>query len=144
MYWPGVCVVEMKEPSQANKLAYHSKQAQEYWDSLDDSRFVVLCAFQRFEVWERERFGFGRRGDFTLKELPENYEKLIFLAGLDQASRMSLFLKLAAVVFALGVCAVGIFLLWGVWDGTPVAAAFTRVGGATQVSRPPWKPPASG
>jgi hypothetical protein len=44
-----------------------------------------------------------------------------------------LFLKWAAVVAALGVCAVGILLLWGVWDGTPVAAAFTRVGGATRV-----------
>ncbi len=39
------------------------------------------------------------------------------------------FLQWAAVAAALGVCAVGILLLWGVWDGTPVAAAFTRVGG---------------
>ena len=44
-----------------------------------------------------------------------------------------LFLKWAAVVVALGVCAFGILLLWGVWDGRPVAAAFTRVGGATRV-----------
>jgi hypothetical protein len=47
--------------------------------------------------------------------------------------REPLFLKWAGVVAALGVCAVGILLLWGVWDGTPVAAAFTRVGGATRV-----------
>jgi len=47
--------------------------------------------------------------------------------------RDPLFLKWAAVVAALGVCAAGILLLWGVWDGTPVAAAFTRVGGATRV-----------
>ena len=45
----------------------------------------------------------------------------------------SLFLKWATVAAALGVCAVGIMLLWGVWEGSPVAAAFTRVGGATRV-----------
>ena len=43
------------------------------------------------------------------------------------------FLNWAGVVVALGVCAVGIYLLWGVWDGKPAAAAFTRVGGATRV-----------
>jgi hypothetical protein len=47
--------------------------------------------------------------------------------------RKPVFLQWAAVVVALGVFAVGILLLWGVWDGTPVAAAFTRVGGATRV-----------
>ena len=50
-----------------------------------------------------------------------------------RAFREPLFLKWAAVVVALGVCAVGILLLWGVWDGAPVVAAFTRVGGATRV-----------
>jgi hypothetical protein len=60
----------------------------------------------------------------------------VYAAGiywLWRVVREPLFLKWAAVVAALGVCAVGILLLWGVWDGTPVAAAFTRVGGATQV-----------
>ena len=50
-----------------------------------------------------------------------------------RAVRDPLFLKWAAVAVALGVFAVGILLLWGVWDGAPVAAAFTRVGGATRV-----------
>jgi hypothetical protein len=47
--------------------------------------------------------------------------------------RWSLCLKWTAVAAALGVCAAGILLLWGVWAGTPVAAGFTRVGGATRV-----------
>jgi hypothetical protein len=47
--------------------------------------------------------------------------------------RWSLFLNWAAVAVALGVFAVGMYLLWGVWDGRPLAAAFTRVGGATRV-----------
>jgi hypothetical protein len=45
----------------------------------------------------------------------------------------SLILEWAAVVAALLVCAVGVLLLWGAWYGTPVAAAFTRVGGASRV-----------
>jgi hypothetical protein len=50
-----------------------------------------------------------------------------------RAVRDPLFLKWAAVAVALGVFAVGILLLWGVWDGAPIAAAFTRVGGTTRV-----------
>jgi hypothetical protein len=42
-------------------------------------------------------------------------------------------LKWLAVVVALGVCIIGALLLWGVWYGTPVAAPFTRVGGASRV-----------
>ena len=44
----------------------------------------MLCAFQRFEVWEPGRFPSAPRADFTLDELPENYEKLLFLAGTDE------------------------------------------------------------
>jgi hypothetical protein len=47
--------------------------------------------------------------------------------------RKPIFLKWASVAVALGVSAVGLYLLWGVWDGEPIAAAFTRVGGATRV-----------
>jgi hypothetical protein len=60
----------------------------------------------------------------------------VYAAGillLWRVVREPLFFKWGAVVVALGVCAAGILLLWGVWDGTPVAAAFTRVGGATRV-----------
>ena len=133
MYWPGVCAVEMKEPSQADKLPVHSEQSQDYWLSLDDPPFVVLCNFQQFEVWERDRFKFAPPANFSLADLPDNYEKLIFLAGTDRPSPKSFVLKVGAVVAALGVFAVGMYLLWGVWDRRPVAAAFTRVGGATRV-----------
>ena len=34
---------------------------------------------------------------------------------------------------ALGGLVIGVLLLWGVWDGKQVAAAFTRVGGETRV-----------
>ncbi|HET9970333.1 MAG TPA: DNA methyltransferase [Streptosporangiaceae bacterium] len=91
MYWPDVCIVEMKAPSQAGKLPEHRKQALDYWHSSDDPGqgrpappYVVLCAFQRFEVWEPGRFPSGPRAGFALAELAENYEKLLFLAGTDQ------------------------------------------------------------
>lgn len=46
--------------------------------------YVVLCAFRRFEVWEPGRFPSAPRAGFILDELPENYEKLLFLTGTDQ------------------------------------------------------------
>jgi hypothetical protein len=91
MHWPSVCIVEMKAPSRADKLPEHRAQALNYWQSSDDSAqnraappYVVLCAFTRFEVWEPGRFPSAPRADFTLDELPENYEKLLFLTGTDQ------------------------------------------------------------
>jgi hypothetical protein len=91
MYWPSRCIIEMKAPHRADKLSEHRKQALDYWHSSDDAAsnraappYVVLCAFQRFEVWEPGRFPSAPRADFTLDELPENYEKLLFLTGTDQ------------------------------------------------------------
>ena len=91
MYWPSRCIVEMKAPHRADKLSEHRKQALDYWHSSDDAAsnraappYVVLCAFQRFEVWEPGRFPSAPRADFTLDELPENYEKLLFLTGTDE------------------------------------------------------------
>lgn len=91
LYWSEVCIIEMKAPHRADTLAEHRKQALDYWGSSDDAAqnraappYVVLCAFQRFEVWEPGRFPSAPRADFTLDELPENYEKLLFLTGTDQ------------------------------------------------------------
>lgn len=91
MHWPGVCIVEMKAPSQTNKLADHRKQALDYWHSSDDPiegrpapPYVVLCSFKRFEIWEPGRFPSAPRTDFTLEELPDGYERLLFLAGTDE------------------------------------------------------------
>jgi hypothetical protein len=113
LHWPGRCIVEMKAPHRADKLSEHRKQALDYWHSSDDFAsnraappYVVLCAFQRFEVWEPGRFPSAPRADFTIDELPENYEKLLFLAGTDQeplfgASYKSLTTEAAKVVAEL-------------------------------------------
>src|ERR1019366_9062855 len=88
LLWPGVCIIEMKAPSQAGRLDKHRGQALDYWrESADASRgiaappFVVLCAFQRFEVWEPGRFPSEPRASFELVELPDRYDTLLFLAG---------------------------------------------------------------
>jgi hypothetical protein len=88
MLWPGTCIIEMKAPAQANRLSHHRKQAIDYWEtSADQSKglpappYVVLCAFQRFEVWEPGRFPGEPRIMFELRELPDRYDALLFLAG---------------------------------------------------------------
>lgn len=88
MLWPEVCIVEMKAPSQARHLARHRQQALDYWRSSADRdrgvaapRFVVLCAFHRFEVWEPGRFPSEPQVAFDLVELSDRYDALLFLAG---------------------------------------------------------------
>lgn len=49
MLWPGVCIVEMKRPSEKDKLAEHREQAFGYWkrvsrDTGNAGRYVVVCA----------------------------------------------------------------------------------------------------
>jgi N-6 DNA Methylase len=86
MLWPGVCLVEMKRPSETKRLLSHRKQAMDYWhesgsEAGDPPKYVVLSSFQRFIVLQP---GFGEpRADFTLVELPEKREALGFLGGLE-------------------------------------------------------------
>lgn len=86
--WPGRCLVEMKRPTEAERLGQHWDQAYQYWrHSADPSTdrpavdYVVLCAFRAFEVWEPGRFPLQPRARLTLDELPERYDALLFLAG---------------------------------------------------------------
>lgn len=78
----------MKAPSEAGRLARHRPQALDYWrDAADPERgfepprFVVLCAFRKLEIWEPGRFPKGPRATLELRELPEQYAALLFLAG---------------------------------------------------------------
>lgn len=88
LIWDRVCIVEMKRPSEAGRLAQHRKQALDYWrNSANPSRnrpapeYVVLCAFRRFEVWEPGRYPNGPRAEFDLIDLPDRADALMFLAG---------------------------------------------------------------
>jgi len=88
LIWPRVCLIEMKRPSEAGRLAVHRRQALDYWQHSSDPdrnvpspRFVVVCAFHRFEVWEPGAFPGKPRVEFELRELPERADALMFLAG---------------------------------------------------------------
>jgi len=78
----------MKAPSRARSLYQAREQVMRYWresaDEVNDrgaARYVVLCAFQRFEVWEPGRFPASPRIGFDIEELPDRYESLMFLAA---------------------------------------------------------------
>ena len=86
LHWPGECIVEMKAPGKP--LLGAREQVKRYWEESADettstpaARWVVLCNFNRFEVWEPGRFPKSPRATFTLQELPQRYEALMFLAG---------------------------------------------------------------
>lgn len=86
MLWPGVCIVEMKRPSEQEKLAEHREQAFEYWkrvsrDTGNAGRYVVVCAFHRFEVFEPGAFWDRPVTQFDLVDLPDRHEALAFLGG---------------------------------------------------------------
>ncbi len=88
LIWPGVCVIEMKAPAEAKRLATHREQALRYWAASADSergipavRWVVICAFRKLEIWEPGAFPGGPRVVLDLIDLPDQYDALLFLAG---------------------------------------------------------------
>jgi N-6 DNA Methylase len=85
MIWPRRCIVEMKRPSEAPRLEQHREQALDYWrvsgtPETPAPRYVVLCAFHRFEVWEPGAVFTAPRDTFDLAELPDHLDSLLFLA----------------------------------------------------------------
>jgi hypothetical protein len=88
LIWPRVCIVEMKRPSEAGRLAEHREQAFRYWRRAADPtrnipapRYLVLCAFRRLEVWQPGEYPTAPRAELDLVELPDRYETLLFLAS---------------------------------------------------------------
>lgn len=87
LHWPGVCIIEMKAPHVSVETA--REQVKAYWEesSTDDTpaaRWVVICNFREFEVWEPGRYPKSPRIRFALTELPQRLEALSFLQGEDQ------------------------------------------------------------
>ena len=88
MYWRDRAVIEMKAPSETHRLNAHRDQVFRYWRGSSDvtsSRpappYAALCSFRLFEVWEPGRYPNEPRATFTLEQLPDRYETLLFLAG---------------------------------------------------------------
>lgn len=88
MIWPGVCIVEMKRPSEAGRLDEHRDQALGYWQDVSRrtgkaGSHVVVCAFRRFDVYEPGTHWDEPIARFGLDDLPGQYEALGFLGGLE-------------------------------------------------------------
>jgi hypothetical protein len=98
LIWPEVCLVEMKRPSEAGRLEVHREQALRYWmevskqageSGLKAPEWIVICAFERFEVLDPDA-GWDRPVDsFPLAELPERLNSLKFLAEEEPYFRSS-------------------------------------------------------
>ncbi len=86
LHWPGVCIVEMKAPDR--DLVVGRAQVERYWRESADfeaglkaARYVVLCSFRRFEIWQPGDYPAQPVATLGLEELPERYDALAFLAG---------------------------------------------------------------
>ncbi len=86
LHWPGICIVEMKAPSR--DLSVAQKQVERYWRESSDmeagvkaARYVVICNFRQFEIWEPGAFPNRPVASFDLADLPDRYDALGFLAG---------------------------------------------------------------
>ena len=86
LHWPGICIVEMKKP--AKNLESAREQVKRYWEEsanedveIPAARWVVLCSFQKFEIWEPGLYPGKARVEIDLADLPERYDVLNFLAG---------------------------------------------------------------
>jgi hypothetical protein len=98
MIWPEVCLIEMKRPSEADKLATHREQGLGYWKEVSQQagesgrkapEWIVVCAFDRFEVLDPDAGWDKPVDEFPLAELPERLGSLKFLAKEDPYFRAS-------------------------------------------------------
>jgi hypothetical protein len=84
LHWPGTCIVEMKAPHVPVTAA--REQVKRYWEeSADDAndipaaRWVVLCNFKEFEIWEPGRFPKSPRTTFRLETCQRGMKPYSFL-----------------------------------------------------------------
>jgi hypothetical protein len=88
LFWKDVVIIEMKAPNQSRRLDQHRSQALDYWRNSANQQagvaappFLVLCSIHQFEVWQPGKFPNAPVDAFTLVELPDRVESLLFLAG---------------------------------------------------------------
>jgi hypothetical protein len=88
LYWRDVVIIEMKAPNQSRRLDQHRSQALDYWRNSADPKngvaappYLVLCSIRQFEIWEPGRYPTTPVDRFSLAELPDRAESLLFLAG---------------------------------------------------------------
>ncbi|NUN98391.1 MAG: class I SAM-dependent DNA methyltransferase, partial [Candidatus Omnitrophica bacterium] len=81
MYIPKVCVWEMKGPEETD-LGRHHEQVLRYWARMRP-RYMVLCNFKEFWIYDTDEENGQNRPKvrFTIDELPEYADALLFLRG---------------------------------------------------------------
>lgn len=86
LHWPGVALIEMKAP--AVELRVAQAQVERYWRASSNreegrpaARWIVICNFRQFEIWEYGRYPDAPVATFDLADLPDRYDALAFLAG---------------------------------------------------------------
>jgi len=77
--WKPVVLIEMKK--RGERLSRHYRQAFDYWMRLvpNRPRYVVLCNFDEFQVYDFETQMDSPVGSLSLADLPEHYGPLNFL-----------------------------------------------------------------
>jgi type II restriction/modification system DNA methylase subunit YeeA len=80
--WKPVVLVEMKK--RGENLQKHYRQAFDYWTRLvpNRPRYVVLCNFDEFRVYDFDTDIDTPKDTLALKDLPERWGPLAFLGGL--------------------------------------------------------------
>ncbi len=88
MIWDGVVLVEMKAPKETLRLDQHRAQLLDYWRNSSNVEtgtaappFAILCSIEKFEIWEPGKYPNAPVDSFTLAELPDRLDALLFLAG---------------------------------------------------------------
>ena len=83
LFWPPRVLIEMK--SRGERLEKHYRQAFEYWIGLvpDRPRYVVLCNFDEFWVYDFNTQLDSPVDSVTLADLPHRYTALNFLLPHD-------------------------------------------------------------
>lgn len=78
--WKPVVLIEMKK--RGENLQKHYRQAFDYWTRLvpNRPRYVVLCNFDEFRVYDFDTDLDTPKDTLTLKDLPQRYGPLEFLA----------------------------------------------------------------
>lgn len=84
LYWPEVLIVEMKHPKQP--LTRAAEQRERYWAESANreagvraAQYVIACNFREFELWEPGAYPNQPLATFTLEQLPDRYDLLLFL-----------------------------------------------------------------
>jgi hypothetical protein len=87
LVWKPVVLIEMKK--RGEDLSRHLLQAFKYWEELVPGRprYVVLCNFDEFRVYDFDQDIHQPQDTITLDELPERYGPLNFLWPTNEPAR---------------------------------------------------------